>query len=298
MNSPHHVPSRRSAWVAIAFFVFGLGACVHGARQAEVSANGELTEQGRKIPRPTSGQPVYYVPVIMGWHESGALVAGEAPPKRADVIRLLGQALAKEGYVLQALRPNGNNTLPSLILTIEWGYLNPVITHEGAANLTTGDGGTMAVQGMRDDPTQRESTFMNQNEMVSLVAGSALHREASFSQVDWQKLTEAVAEDRYYIIVSAYDYAASLKGEQELLWRTRMSTPRQGVWMNDVIAPLVLAGAPLFGRQTDGPTWLSFSVREGTVTLAPLEIKGTLPTPSESPAAPAKKNPVPDHPAK
>jgi hypothetical protein len=284
--------------VALGLALFGLEIRAAAARQAEVSANGELTEAGRKFPRPAAGQPVYYVPVIMGWHESGALTAGETPPKRADVIRLLGQALAREGYVLQALRPNGNNTLPSLIITFEWGYLNPVITHEGAANLTTGDGGTMAVQGMRDDPTQRESTFMNQNEMVSLVAGSALHRETSFSQVDWQKLTEAVAEDRYYIIVSAYDYPASLKGSQELLWRTRMSTPRQGVWMNDVIAPLVLAGTPLFGRQTDGPTWLSYSVREGTVKLAPLEIKGTVPAPTEAPAGREKKSPGPERPAK
>lgn len=236
-------------------------------RLAEVSANAELTEAGRKIPTPAPGHPVYYVPMILGWHEEGALVAGEEPPKRAAILREVGQALGKEGYLLQALRPGGNATLPSLVITVEWGYINPVITHEGAMNQTTGDGGTMAVAGMRDDPTQRESTQLNQREMVTLVAGSAISRQAHFSEADWQRLNEAFAEDRYYIIVSAYDFAASLKGEQVLFWRTRMSTPRQGVWMNDVVAALVAGGASLFGRQTDVPTWQNFRVREGRVEM-------------------------------
>lgn len=241
-------------------------------RLSEVSANAELTEAGKKIPRPTPDKPVYYVPVIYGWHEDGALVAGEEPPKRADLIRQVGQALAKEGYVLQALRPNGNNTTPSLIITVEWGYLNPVVTNEGALNQTTGDGGTMAVAGMRDDPTQRESTNLNQRQMLALVAGSALTRQAFFSEADWQKLNAAVAEDRYYLIVSALDFAASLKGEQVLLWRTRMSTPRQGVWMQDVVPALVTAGTPLFGRQSDVPTWQEFRVREGRVEMGDIKV--------------------------
>jgi hypothetical protein len=241
-------------------------------RLSEVSANAELTEAGRKIPRPTPDKPAYYVPVIYGWYEDGALVAGEEPPKRADLIRQVGQALAKEGYVLQALRPDANKTLPSLIITVEWGYLNPVVTNEGALNQTTGDGATMAVAGMRDDPTQRESTNLNQRQMLALVAGSALTRQAFFSEADWQKLNAAVAEDRYYLIVSALDFAASLKGEQVLLWRTRMSTPRQGVWMQDIVPALVTAGTPLFGRQSDVPTWQDFKVREGRVEMGDIKV--------------------------
>jgi hypothetical protein len=252
-------------------------------RLAEVAANAELTEEGKKVPRPTPEHPVYYVPVTYGWHEEGGLIAGEEPPKRADVLRLVGQALAKEGYILQALRSDANTTLPSLIITVEWGYLNPVASEHGAANLTTGDGGTMAVAGMRDDPTQRESTPLNQSQMVELVAGSALQRQAFFSESDWQKLNAAVAEGRYYLIVSAYDFAASLKGEQVLLWRTRMSTPRQGVWMQAVVPALVTSGAALFGRQTDAPAWSEHRVREGRVEMGDIKIidPDVGPSPSE-----------------
>lgn len=262
-----------SARLVRGVFVLGfwvLPAIVFAAPKGDLAAvivNVDLTEEGRKIPPPTPGRPAYYVPVILGYHESGKIVAGEEPPKREELIRQLGGALAKEGYVLQALRPDANRTLPALILAIEWGYLNPLVIEHGGLDLSTGEGGTMAPPGIRDNPAQDTSTDFNQAEMITLVAGSAIKRQAAFTSGDWEKLRDAVAEGRYYIIVSAFDFQASLKGEQKLLWRARMSTERQGVWMNDVVPTLVTAGAPLFGRQTDLPRWTYYPVREGRVIL-------------------------------
>ena len=256
-------------------------------RLAEVSANTDVTPAGQKHPNPTPGKPVYYVPVIDGWHEEGRIIAGEEPPKRAEVLRLVGQALAKEGYILQALRPDANTTTPSLIIRVEWGYLNPLISEQSAVNNTAGE--SMSPSEIRDDATQRDSTNFNEREMVALVAGSAIKREAFFNESDWQKLNNAIADGRYYIIVSAYDFAASLKGEYILLWSTRMSTPRQGVWMRDVVPALVAAGTALFGRQTDVPTWREFRVRDGTVKLGPLEIKDGDVSPTEMQPAREKK---------
>jgi hypothetical protein len=91
-----------------------------------------------------------------------------------------------------------------------------------------------------------------------------------------------VAEGRYFVIVSAYDFAASLKGERKLLWRARMSTDRHGIWMNNVVAALVTAGAPLFGRQTDAPAWREFPLRDGRVDLGELKVlEADVPTTSE-----------------
>lgn len=254
--------------VAAALFVSSsVGAKEPVTRLTEVIANADLTEDGKKFPTPTPGHPIYYVPIIYGWHEEGRIVAGEEPPKRTEMIRLLGQALAREGYVLQALRPDANTTRPSIIVAVEWGYLNPVITNEGALNVTTGSGGSLSPQEIRDDPTQRDSTFHNEREMATLVAGSALQRQAFFSEADWQKLNNAMSEGRYYIVVSGYDFEASLHGEQKLLWRTRVSTPRQGVWMSDVMPALVAGGAPLFGRQSDVPKWTDLRVRDGKVIM-------------------------------
>ena len=240
--------------------------------KAEVAVNCELTEEGRKVPRPTPQTPAYYVPVIFGYHENGRIIGGEEPPKREELIRHLALGLAKEGYVIQALRPDANTTMPELIITIEWGYLNPVVSQHGALDLSTGEGGTMSSPALRNDPTQAASTDMNQNEMITLVAGAAIRRQAQFTESDWAKLRDAVSDDRYFITLNAYDFSSSLKGEQKLLWTARMSTPRQGVWMNDIVPALITAGASVFGRQTDVPRWADFPLRDGKVILGELKV--------------------------
>lgn len=234
--------------------------------QIEVVANADLTEEGRKIRRPTPEHPAYYVPFILGYHEEGKIVAGEQPPKRAELIRLVGRALAKEGYVLQALRPDANRTVPSLIVTIEWGYLNALVTEQPAPfDLNANDSDS-------EGASQPGSTDFNQAQRIALVAGSAVKRQTQFAPGDWEKLGEAIDDDRYFIIVSAYDFAASITGEQKLLWRTRMSVPRQGIWMNDALPGLIAAGAPLFGRQTEVPTWTPQPLREGRATPGELKV--------------------------
>jgi hypothetical protein len=258
--------------------LFALGLCILGLTaaaaakkdKAEVVANAELTEEGRQTLRPTPGKPVYYVPMIHGWNETGKIVAGEEPPKRADLLRHLGQALAKEGYILQALRPDANTTMPSLIIDIAWGYMNPDVVETGALDL-----GDIASAGLRNDPTQATAVDFNPNDMMTLVVGPNLGRLTALSPADWEKVGIAVGEGRYFIVVSAYDFASSLKGEQKLLWCTRMSTARQGVWMNDVVPALVATGASLFGRESGLPTWKAYPVREGRVDLGELQVLDT-----------------------
>lgn len=222
-------------------------------------ANTDLTADGRKVARPTPDHPAYYVPVILGYHEGGEIIAGEKPPSRADVLRQVGKALAKEGYVLQALRTDANTTQPSLILAIEWGYLNPDV-------MDFGDDPTF---GFADSSqtTPRVAANFNQREMLTLIAGASIYRGEAFTTSEWGRLRDAAAEGRYYIIVSAYDFAASLKGIRTLLWRVRMSTERQGVEMSDIVDALVNGGAPLFGRETRLPQWTSYPVREGRVII-------------------------------
>jgi len=261
-----------------------------------VIVNVDLTDEGRKIPRPTPEQPAYYVPVILGYHEGGKIIGGEQPPSRQEMLRQLGRALAKEGYVLQAVRPNANQTLPSLILAFEWGYLNPSTLNFGLMDLTTGEGGTLAPSEIQSKSSLATGTAdFNQAEMVTLVAGSALAAQLAaagstgLSQIEWDKIRNAATEDRYFIIVSAFDFAASLKGEQRLLWRARMSTERQGVWMSDVLAALVTVGAPKFGRET-GPAFADIPITRGTVKLGPMEIKNADVHPAEL-KPPAEKKP-------
>ncbi|HEY8993716.1 MAG TPA: hypothetical protein VIM71_03445, partial [Lacunisphaera sp.] len=239
------------------------------------------------------GQPAYYVPVIFGWQEEGQVVAGEAPPKREMMLRELGQALAKRGYILQALRPDANKTTPSLIISVEWGYMNPITLPPGfepASSPRADPEQQDTTDTDTPDSAQTTATELNQREMITLVAGSAVKRQALFTHADWEKLRDAVGEGRYFVIVSAYDFASSVKGEQKLLWRTRMSTPRQGVWLQQVAPALVAAGAPLFGRQSEAPAWKEYRVRDGRVEMGDIKvIDPDAKLPAEKPAEPQAK---------
>lgn len=245
-----------AALPALSVSLFAAG---NDVRQVQVIVNIDMTAEGKKVPRPTPEKPAYYVPVTLGYHTAGEIIAGEKPPARAEMIRQLGQALAKEGYVLQALRPDANKTTPSLILTFEWGYLNPQKTDFGE------DPAVVPVDSSQEIP--RVIGDFNHREMLTLVAGDSIYRSTLFSESEWERLRDAVDEGRYYVIVSAFDFAASLKGERVLLWRARMSTERQGIWMDDVLAALVTSGAPIFGRTVDRPQFMSRPLREGRVDI-------------------------------
>ncbi len=250
--------------------------------EAEVNVKIDLTDEGRKIARPTPLKPAYYVPTIVGYSEHGEIVAGEIPPGRARILRELAQALAKEGYVLQALRPDADKTVPSLVLVFEWGSLNPqTVDFGGDPTVTPADSSTEAPRVVGD---------FNQREMLTLIAGDAIYRGAAFTTSEWERLRDAVAEGRYYIIVSAFDFAASRLGVKTLLWRARLSTERQGVQMDDVVSALITSGAPFFGREMLIPHVATVPLREGTVLIGTPITLGQIAEPSPKPkAAPAAK---------
>jgi hypothetical protein len=72
---------------------------------------------------------------------------------------------------------------------------------------------------------------------------------------------EAAGDERYFILVSAYDYAVYAKeGAKRLLWRTQMSVPSHGLVPEQAWPMLVAAGAPLFGRDTPLPRRIEIKV--------------------------------------
>lgn len=246
--------------------------------EIEVIANVSMTPAGRKVPHPTSEQPAYYVPVIFGYHQVGQLTARDTPPSRKELVRLVGQALARQGYVLQAARANAAKTLPSLVLTFEWGSLQPATTDFGEDATQFGLGS--------DQTAPHVVASFNADQLRTLVLGDGAvgDGDTMFSVPTLeQRLREAVEESRYYLIVSAYDFAASMKGQQVLLWRARMSVDQRGVMMDDVVSALVSAGAELFGRSLVTPQLSMRKVREGKVQVGAPETKELdvpLPNPS------------------
>lgn len=234
--------------------------------QCEVNVNVAMTEAGKKVEPPTLAKPAYYFPVVAGYREEGAKVAGETKPPVTTVVHLLAKTLAQEHYfVISKAHPQ-----PDILLAFHWGYMNPEIDDMG-------------------DPENPQKVFYNQNEMLALVGGQTLGMlDLNFEK---EAVMQGAEDDRYFIVVSAYDFAAAKQHKKVLLWQARMSTPSVGVTLGEVLPSLIASGGPMFGRETIRPKWIDMPIaREGHVEIGTPEFKNYVDAPANPPpAAPAKK---------
>jgi hypothetical protein len=238
-----------------------------GARDAEVNVVVDMTAEGRKVPPPSPGHPVYYLPLMGAYQQRGQLTAGEPPPPSpTEIAHLVAVELAKQGYFVTNAK-----SAPSIILAIHYGYMNPAIVNDSPTG----------------DPTSK--VFFNQQEMLSLVGGETL-KNADLD-MEREHVMQGAEQDRYFVMVSAFDYAtyadsrlatASAAGgkhpskppQKILLWQAKISTPSNAVSLEAVLPILVKAGAPQFGRETVRPIVLMKPLPEGRVEIGTPEVKG------------------------
>jgi hypothetical protein len=235
--------------------------------RCEVNVNVSLTGAGRKLPPPTKEKPAFYFPLLAGYREEGSLVAGEKKPPPVLVAHVLAKALAAQGYLVVAK----DTPPPSLLLVVFWGYMNPQIDEFG-------------------DAENPQTVFFNQKEMLALVGGQTLgNLDLSFER---EAVMQGAEDDRYFVIVSAYDFADARKKKKTLLWTARMSTPSAGMTLAEVLPALINSGGPLFGRETTVPKWVSAplapegKVEIGTPTVVPE--KPAAPSPAGTPSSEKK----------
>lgn len=215
-----------------------LTAIVAGALLAGCRSQAPLAIVVGDVPRlaapgrtPTKEKPLYYYPVIGGFRELGATMAGDHPPPQTEVLRAVAESLARDHYLL--IRPGMK---PDLVMVIWWGSMNPMIDEMPLAE---------------DSETAEEATtielFQNKREMIGLVG--ALKGDPGFRRRR-DTIGEAIYDDRYFIVVGAYEFAAAEKREKKLLWSARMSTESAGRSPEQVFPLLAASGAAVFGRET------------------------------------------------
>jgi hypothetical protein len=252
-----------AARLALSVLAVSLAWARAGEPVCEVNVNTSITEAGKKVVPPTREKPAYYFPVVAGWREEGSLVAGEKPPPRLMVIHTLAKTLAGQNFLVVGPK----TPPPTLLLVFHWGYMNPQIDD------------------MSGDPENPQKVFFNQKEMLALVGGTTLpNLDLQFER---EAVMQGAEDDRYFVVVMAYDFAEALKKKKTLLWVARMSTPSSGLTMADVVPALVASGGPLFGRETTQPKWITVPVgREGRVEIGTPTV---VPDTAEKKPAPEKK---------
>ena len=236
--------------LAAAFAAF-LAGCTN-TLPPQVLVVGDLTPLGKQSPPPDAAHPVYYYPLTVGYKEVGATFANEPPPpKKPEVAHTLAVALAKQNYLLM----NADHP-PTQLLVFWWGSMNPEIEDFGTS-----------------DPTQQ--VFFNEREMLALVGAYKMEMMPYWTT---NEIKTAARDDRYFVVIMAFDFAAAQKRQKKLLWMAKMSTPSLGTNLTAVIPALIASGASAFGRDTMPEVLDSSQVlKEGKVVLAPLQVKETLP---------------------
>jgi len=122
--------------------------------------------------------------------------------------------------------------------------------------------------------------------MLALVAGNTLNNVNPFG-FQRNDILQNARDDRYFAIVSAYDFAAAKEKKKKLLWQAKMSTPSNRVSLAEVIPGLIAAGGPHFGRETKLPESVTAPIaKEGIVEIG----TPTVVDDSAKPAAPPRKS--------
>ena len=250
-----------------------------------ISVITEMTDDGRKIEAPTSKSPSYYYAYSMGYHEEGQGPAPKNKVSKEIMEKLAQKALASSGYL-----PGSREHPASLVLFFIWGVHSKLLEND----LETGTGGF-------DD-----IGYKNLLSRAALVGGTAFAKELSraldeqamsggptvqifdpvyrFTNRDdkTRDLMAQVMDDCYFVVISAYEGASLARGEKKLLWRTKMSTPAQGVSLAETTPALVASGGQFFGRDmTEAAIVGKRITRGGKVELGELEFKGYEENPTE-----------------
>jgi hypothetical protein len=114
----------------------------------------------------------------------------------------------------------------------------------------------------------------NEEKMLSLVAGNTIDDHQKFPDPRLDDVVQMVTAPRYYVLVSAFDFQSWLHHKPVLLWRAHVSTELWGHYFDEVVGTLINTAAPLFGRETKVPHFISApTLPLGRVVLGTPEVK-------------------------
>jgi hypothetical protein len=222
--------------------------------------------------RPTAGRPAYYVAYDGGYIEAGDPIGGEKPPAAAAVAQAVAAALASQHFL-----PAGPGTSPSLLLIYHWGLIN------------------------RDSFQLRSSLQLQPNlrARIALLTTAKYARRIEEDLLDRRQpvdvhipiidpterdLLQLIRDNRYFVVVSAYDYASVARKAAKLAWRLKLSTRAAGVAMDEALPALLRGGAPYLGRNlTDTQYVREPVVPAGRVEVGAPKVEAFLPPPETAP---------------
>jgi hypothetical protein len=231
----------------------------------------EFTEEGRKFSAPTAAKPAYFLTHSGGQHDFGQVSAGQKLLSDGIIERQLAETLTASHYL-----PATGGHQPSLVLIYIWGTHSrpePLIEDPGYKNVLSR---AALIGGRKFASELKEALIKDENSEAAIPAQAwgaqmlggnstgAANLFTSFSPLETfrrrdaktARLLERIGDECYYVVVSAYDYAAMARGENRLLWHTKLSACSRGLSLAETVPALLIGGASAFGRDMSEPEFL------------------------------------------
>lgn len=232
----------KSRLLLASFALFALAA----ARAAEKSRTIEAVAVAERFGAAaaadaSTAQPPRYVALASGFWEAGEPYAGEKPPSPAAVAIELRAALASRGF-----EPASAADTPGILLTYHWGVM-------------TGAALRRPTQFGLDQRGRARLALVAPLKLVREVEHDVVLSTRALAGVDYieahghQQTWEQAADPRYFVIVSAYDYAAFAHGRAEALWRVKLSARMNAGNARRVIPALARGSAAYFAAAFEQP---------------------------------------------
>jgi len=137
--------------------------------------------------------------------------------------------------------------------------------------------GAMATVGLeekiRDQNDMKNAMLLGYDGELNSMSGA---QGATTLKLHRDDLLAEVEEDRYFIVLMAYDFDALWKHKKhKLLWVTRFSVRARGTNFTDVLPAMVKQASEYFGQNTQG--LLRNALPEGRVDIGPVKSFGAVP---------------------
>jgi hypothetical protein len=244
-----------------------------GGRQIDMVAVAEQTNQGVMVTPPTADQPTFYVAYDGGYIEAGDPIAGEKPPTPAVIGQTLRKVLAARGY-----QPATAPGTASLLLVYHWGSINKEAFAIPSFNRIRPN---LKARIYLVAPTRTAATL--ENYLLSRKAAPNLNESApvpGFLSPQLRDVLSLAQDDRYFVVVSAYDYAALGRREPTLLWRAKMSARSVSGAMYKVLPALIAGGGRFLGHNLPKARFFKTPLYPFGETAATAETSEPLPAPA------------------
>jgi hypothetical protein len=244
----------------------------------------------REVVGQSGPKPQGYVFTPGRFFESGTRDRGLERTSFTELVRKLAPDLARQNFF-----PTKDPASADLVIVVHWGATLVYDDPRKDANLEALNvalpayATAIANDGFADPGAMNEisdSLVLAQENSSSALARNAVllgyaqelkkfGPAGGLSPEREKTLRAELSEERYFVVLMAYDYQALKKDKvSKLRWVTRLSVRTAGNNFTEALPVLCQAGSHVFGKQMDDLVHLKANLREGRVSLGELKVVG------------------------